>query len=246
MTAPTLEARLAAREKPRRSVAMYQRWNDLAFLHWEVEPDIVQASLPQGLHVDTFDGRAYIGFVPFFMNAIRPRGLPCLPWLSNFLELNVRTYVHDSRGIPGVWFYSLECNQPVAVWVAKTFYKLPYHHAKMHATRDALGIRYSSLRKSAGYRARCDYSIGAKTRLAEPGTLDFWLIERYFLYCTRAGKLFRGQVHHQPYPLSDVALGDYDFTELMPSGFPKFSKSPVHAIASSGVNVEVFGIEQIH
>ncbi len=76
MTAPTLEARLAAREKPRRSVAMYQRWNDLAFLHWDIEPEIVQASLPQGLHVDTFDGRAYIGFVPFFMNAIRPRGLP--------------------------------------------------------------------------------------------------------------------------------------------------------------------------
>jgi uncharacterized protein YqjF (DUF2071 family) len=76
--------------------------------------------------------------------------------------------------------------------------------------------------------------------------LDFWLIERYFLYSARAGKLFRGQVHHLPYPLSDVALGDYDFTDLMPSGFPKFSKSPAHAIASSGVSVEIFGIEQIH
>nr|WP_256199118.1 DUF2071 domain-containing protein [Verrucomicrobium spinosum] len=112
---------------------MYQTWSHLLFLHWEWDAAAIQRTLPSGLHVDTFGGSAWVGLVPFFMRNIRPRYLPAVPWVSYFLELNVRTYVHDDEGRPGVWFYSLDCNQPLAVWTAQTFFHLPYQHARMTA-----------------------------------------------------------------------------------------------------------------
>lgn len=224
---------------------MFQHWDALAFLHWEMEFAAVQATLPPGLTVDTFEGRAYVGVVPFYMNKIRPRGLPCVPWLSHFLELNVRTYVHDSAGVPGVWFYSLDCNQPAAVWLARTFFNLPYHHATMHAPQRSGQIEYCSQRKDGTAHVRCDYSMDHTTRLAEPGTLDFWLIERYLLYSKHAGRLYRGQVHHEPYPLAELSLKNYDFRALTPPGLASFSGEPAHRIASPGVRVEVFGLERV-
>ena len=112
---PTAAQRLAARERPQGFPVMRQRWSGLLFLHWPVEISLIQKRLPPGLHVDTFDGQAWLGVVPFFMQRVRPIGLPPVPWLSWFLELNVRTYVHDDAGNPGVWFFSLDCDQPVAV-----------------------------------------------------------------------------------------------------------------------------------
>ena len=105
---------------------MHHAWRDLLFLHWRVDPERIQRTLPPGLTVDVFDGAAYVGIVPFFMCDIRPRGLPAMPGLSNFMELNVRTYVHDAQGTPGVWFYSLDCNSRLTVWGARRFFHLPY------------------------------------------------------------------------------------------------------------------------
>src|SRR5690606_19660805 len=105
----------------------------LLFAHWHVDPALVQATLPTGLYVDTYEGHAYLGIVPFAMERVRPARLPALPWFSSFLELNVRTYVHDADGRPGVWFYSLDCNQPLAVTYARWRYHLPYQHARMAA-----------------------------------------------------------------------------------------------------------------
>ena len=110
---------------------MRQRWAGLLVLHWPIEISLIQDRLPPGLHVDTFNGQAWIGVVPFFMQRVRPTGLPPVPWLSWFLELNVRTYVHDDAGNPGVWFFSLDCNQPVAVEIARRAFHLPYQHAAM-------------------------------------------------------------------------------------------------------------------
>ncbi|MEI6536644.1 MAG: DUF2071 domain-containing protein, partial [Verrucomicrobiaceae bacterium] len=98
--------RLAARELQPGSPVMFQQWRDLLFLHWEYSAAAIQATLPEGLFVDTFDGKAYLGVVPFFMRKIRPRFLPAVPGISDFMELNLRTYVHDRAGVPGVWFYS--------------------------------------------------------------------------------------------------------------------------------------------
>jgi len=110
---------------------MYQQWRDLLFLHWEYPAAAIQETLPEGLFVDTFGGTAYLGIVPFFMRNSRPRFLPAVPGLSNFMELNLRTYVYDRSGIPGVWFYSLDANQPLAVEIARRIFHLPYRHAKM-------------------------------------------------------------------------------------------------------------------
>jgi uncharacterized protein YqjF (DUF2071 family) len=132
---PTLEDRLAVRDHPAPRPVGFQRWNDLLFLHWKIAPELVQVTLPPGLRVDVHEGAAYVGIVPFFMERIRPAWLPPLPWVSWFLELNVRTYVHDREGHPGVWFYSLDCNQPLAVALARRFFHLPYFNARMRARR---------------------------------------------------------------------------------------------------------------
>jgi uncharacterized protein YqjF (DUF2071 family) len=110
---------------------MRQRWDDLFFLHWEYSTVAIQARLPAGLTVDTFEGKAHLGVVGFRMNAVRPVGLPALPWLSYFNELNVRTYVRDAAGEPGVWFFSLDCDRYPAVAIARWGFGLPYEHAAL-------------------------------------------------------------------------------------------------------------------
>ena len=132
---PTLEQRLSAREGGVGSAVMYQRWSELLFLHWRWEVEDLQRRLPEGLHVDLHEGEAWLGVVPFFMDRVRPRFLPAVPWVSWFRELNVRTYVHDDEGRPGVWFFSLDCEQPVAVRLARWLFRLPYFDAAMKAER---------------------------------------------------------------------------------------------------------------
>src|SRR5947209_9596696 len=134
---PDTAARLAARTpNGERPVVMHHRWEALLFLHWLVSPAEIQQTLPPGLTVDTFEDQAYLAISPFFMRKVRPVGVPPLPWLSEFQELNVRTYVFDERGVPGIWFYSLDCNQPLAVAGARMLSGLPYFNAEMSATFD--------------------------------------------------------------------------------------------------------------
>jgi uncharacterized protein YqjF (DUF2071 family) len=238
-----LEKRLAWRERPNRAVLMHHVWKDLAFIHWTVPPDVIQASLPQGLTVDTWEGQAYLGLTPFFMRRIRPRGLPPVPWLSNFLEMNVRTYVYDAGGNPGVWFYSLDCSQPIAVWLARTFMGLPYRHATMKATREKDGtIAYSSERRGEKAVANLRYRLKPTGTVAAPGTLEFFLLERYLLFTVLRGRLLRGQVHHAPYPVAEVELSALQAANFGPGGVD-FQSAPAHIIGSEGVKVEVFGTE---
>jgi uncharacterized protein len=122
MMKPTLEMRLKMRERPQhRTPVMYETWENLLFLHWEYDPQAIQDSLPKGLYVDTFGGKAYLGVVPFMMRAVRPRLFPFTRGISDFEELNVRTYVYDSTGTPGVWFYSLDAKHYVAGKLARLF-----------------------------------------------------------------------------------------------------------------------------
>ncbi|MBC8149439.1 MAG: DUF2071 domain-containing protein [Verrucomicrobiaceae bacterium] len=149
---------------------MFQRWSELLFLHWEIDPDLVKERLPDHLSVDIHEGKTYLGLVPFFMQKVRPRFLPCAPWLSNFLELNVRVYVHDQHGRPGVWFFSLDCNQPIAVELARRLFHLPYQHASMSA-EPADGFRnYSCLRKGQEPPASYLYRGDGEVQHASPGS----------------------------------------------------------------------------
>lgn len=228
---------------------MYQQWRDLLFLHWEYPADVIQATLPEGLFVDTFGGKAYLGIVPFFMRNIRPRFLPALPRISNFMELNLRTYVYDREGVPGVWFYSLDANQPLAVTVARRFFHLPYEHARMQSGRNANGaILYESVRTGVdGRTQRCLFEYAADARLPEPAadSLEFFLIERYQLFSRSAAGLWRGAVSHKPYPLCRALLANWNEHLLTLNGFAPTQRHPDHVVMSPGVDVRVMGLYEV-
>lgn len=246
---PTESDRLAMRTRPvGRPPVMHQRWQDLLFLHWSYDPSDVQSTLPGGLTIDTFDGKAWVGIVPFFMRDVRPSFCPPLAGVSSFLEMNVRTYVYDQSGVPGVWFYSLDANQWLAVRAARRFFHLPYFESRMKADKDpkTSEIRYMSHRRgtqddvisSFRYRPR------GSTRLAERGTLEFFLIERYVLFTVLAGRPqpWSCRVHHQPYPLMDVEVSEWDEVPLALAGLKRNARGADHTVMSPGVGVEVFAL----
>ncbi|MDJ0974026.1 MAG: DUF2071 domain-containing protein [Planctomycetota bacterium] len=181
-----------------------QTWEQLLFLHWPVEATALAERLPQGLELDTFDGEAWLGVVPFRMAWVRPRGLPPVPPLSFFPELNVRTYV-TRDGMPGVWFFSLEASSRVAVRIARRFFHLPYFDADMSIDADGAQVRYTSQRTHRGAppaEFRGSYAPSGPVDLTKPGTLEHWLTERYCLYAAdEQDVLYRAHIHHEPWPL---------------------------------------------
>lgn len=238
---PTPEQRLAMRDRPEGFPVMRQRWSRLLFLHWPMEPAAIQATLPPGLHVDTFEGKAWAGVVPFYMDAIRPVYVPPMPWISWFLEMNVRTYVHDDAGNSGVWFYSLDCNQPVAVEVARRFFHLPYHHARMKARLEADIVHYRSERRGTGVPTDYVYQPDKReVRMAEPGTFEFFLVERYLLFsASSVGRIHTGRVYHTPYTFTDAECGTWSAEPLRQAGLPMPEVAPASMLYSPGVDVWV-------
>jgi uncharacterized protein YqjF (DUF2071 family) len=227
---------------------MFQKWRELLFLHWEYDPQAIQRTLPPGLHVDTYQGKAYLGLVPFFMGDIRPRFCPTVPGLSNFLEVNLRTYVYDEQGVAGVWFYSLDANQWLAVQVARTFFKLPYFYAKMSAVKNQRGeITYRSWRRGSdpALTSHFRYRASGPVRQAEPGSLEFFLIERYILFAnpTGRGQLSTGQVYHTPYPICQAEAPQWDTQLLTLGGFEPPDRPPDHVLMSPGVAVDIFALQ---
>jgi uncharacterized protein len=239
----TLAARLAERERPTGRPAMFQRWEDLLFLHWKWDADEIQRTLPAGLTVDTFGGDGWLGVVPFFMQAVRPALLPPVPWLSYFLELNVRTYAVDDQGRPGVWFYSLDCNRAIPVWLARNFFHLPYEHATMRATRIEGAVDYLSRRRGAPGASHFAYQPAGATAESPPGSLEFFLIERYRLFAARSGgSIQSGRVRHRPYQISAVTVAEWSTDLLSLNKFSDPERQPDHAVVSPGVSVEIYAL----
>jgi uncharacterized protein YqjF (DUF2071 family) len=229
---------------------MYETWENMLFLHWEYDPQAIQHTLPNGLYVDTFDGKAYLGMVPFLMRDVRPRLFPLARGISDFEELNVRTYVYDRTGTPGVWFYSLDANHYFAGKLARLFFNLPYFHAKMTAEfdPDEKEISFSSYRYGTDptMQTHFRYHAISQPSFAAPGTLAFFLIERYVLFaCSKNNKLYSGRVWHNPYELADVEVSDLDENVLSLDGFLQPSSDANHKIMSHGVDVDVFGLEEL-
>jgi uncharacterized protein YqjF (DUF2071 family) len=247
---PTLDDRLATRVPPPGRPVMHHRWRELLFLHWRYPADALQALLPKGLTIDLFDGEAWLGVVPFFMCNIRPRWCPPVPGISNFQELNLRTYAVDRTGRPGVWFLSLDANQRLAVWAGRRFFGLPYQNARMsHEWNPTSGhVQFLSQRVGSQPRQTCrfDYQPAGPARTADPGTLEYFLIERYWLFAQLTnGVLKRGQVCHDPYEFSDVELRHWDEHLIELAGLPLPGRPPDHAAVSRGVQVKVHKIEPI-
>ncbi len=191
---------------PDRRWVMAQSWHDLLFAHWPVDSDALAALLPPGLTLDTFDGRAWLGVVPFQMSGVRLRGSPAIPGTHAFPELNVRTYVRVGER-PGVWFFSLDAANALAVAVARSWFHLPYFRARMVCEPDGADIVYASERTHSGAAAavfRGRYGPGGPIRVAEPGTLEHWLTERYCLYASSPRGLVRGEIHHARWPLQQA------------------------------------------
>jgi uncharacterized protein YqjF (DUF2071 family) len=238
---PTDPARVADRTAPAGPCVGYQRWHRLLFAHWTVPAAAVQARLPPGLFVDTFAGEAYLGLVPFFMQRIRPRGLPPVPGISWFLEFNLRTYVFDEHGRPGVWFYSLDCNQALAVAVARRWFHLPYEHATMRASMDGDTCDFTSRRRDASAPAdRFTWTVPAPAGNPAPvGSLEFFLAERYrFFTVRRDGAIVTACVRHAPYRLHAATATRWSTTVAGLAGFNP-GGPPVSVLAADTVDVAI-------
>ncbi len=192
--------------------ALTQRWNDVLFAHWPVPPAQLTPLIPDGLQIDAFEGSAWVGVVPFWMDRIKVRGVPPIPGTRSFPELNLRTYVRDAQsGSPGVYFLSLDAGNLMAVAVGRAFYHLPYHWAQIRFERqNERDFVFESQRRlqSSPVEFKARYrGLGPTRKLAEsrPGTLEFFLTERYCLFTVnRAGRPIRADVHHVPWPLEDA------------------------------------------
>jgi uncharacterized protein len=181
---------------------MTQRWTNLLFAHWKVDPRVVASKIPKGLALDERNGGAWIAVTPFVIRRLRFRGLPPIPGVSRFPELNVRTYVTAKDG-PGVWFFSLDAGSPLAVFFARHLYHLPYFAARMAAVTRGGAISYRSSRDEPGQDAEflADYEPVGDPFRAAPGSLEEWLTARYRLYAAEAGKLYRAEIAHEPWTL---------------------------------------------
>ena len=210
----------AAFRRPRGWI-MAMDWDDLLFMHWRADPAALRRHLPAGLELETFDGHAWLGVVPFRMSGVRPRFIPRIPGLHAFPELNVRTYVRRGA-VPGVWFFSLDAANPFAVRGARRFFRLPYFDAEMRAGREGGQVVYASRRThhgapAAGFQAR--YAPAGPAYRAAQGTLDDWLTARYCLYAADPeGNILRCDIHHKPWRLQPARAEVIENTMAAPLG----------------------------
>lgn len=241
-----IKQRLEMRKRPIKTRIMYQEWRHLLFLHWKYDKEKIQKNLPEGLHVDTFEDNAYITIVPFFIQNLRIGKLPSLPFLSNFIEVNVRTYVYDRNGNPGIWFYSLDINSIMATTFARHFFSLPYQNAKLVSKIANNEISISGQRKN---QVTMNFNffpeLNTESFTAEPNSLDFFLLERYALFSFKNNQLYIERIHHSPYLLSPVELKEYKSNLLeikcLQTNSP-FSK--IHYC--SGFDVDFFPLEKLY
>jgi len=193
---------------PDRPWLMAQSWMDLLFAHWPIPPGQLQAVVPPQLQLDTYEGSAWLGITPFRVGALRLRGVPHLPGITSFLETNVRTYT-TVDGKPGIYFISLDAASRLAVAGARRSYRLPYFHARMSSCRDREWVDYRTTRVSGdGSPAALSirYRAEGEHFLAQPGSLEYFLAERYCLYTLdEERRVHRAQIHHPPWPLQPAA-----------------------------------------
>ena len=266
-----LDSYLAERAKRSARPVMFQQWTHLTFAHVRIDPEIIQSLLPPGLEVDTYEGETYMGFVPFAMRRIRPFPLPPSLCYPTFLETNIRTYVH-CNGRPGVWFFSLDASDWLGCRIARSRFALPYFHSKMSleiqdhewvcsgsltsAKMPSVWPRLDADRGQGSYASRTVLTQFGEEVVAEPGSLEFFLAERYTLFsCDREGRLYSGRVWHEPYRVQiaqDPRLAiEADASGLLGSMAP----SPLaerlsdarwdHAMACRGVDVTVWPIQRV-
>ena len=267
---PSLDSRLAIRARPGGIPLMHQCWGKLLFLHWPIAAEMLRPLIPSSLSIDTFDGRAWIGVVPFTMWGIRASFLPPLPGTSAFHELNVRTYVHY-RGVPGVWFFSLDAANSLAVWGARRFYHLPYFNARMSLKQKGNAIEYSSARinddtyaqffsgdadgfsaglnssrfqKLPSARLQTSWEIAEALSPSKPGSIEFFLTERYCLYAYHRSVVCRARIFHEPWSLRMATIDSYQSTMIESVGIAQTEGPPLLHYAES-IAVDIWPLKRV-
>ena len=248
---PCFTELVLAQSRPDTRRVMRQSWQKLLFAHARCDASILAEGLPAGLELQTFDGDAWIGFVPFAMRNIRFGTAP----FPSFLETNLRTYVNHPVHGPGVWFYSLDANSYAGCYGARAQFKLPYCFAGLDLVEGESEVSYYGTRADRqrlprvferpcrDFRYTAEIDLGGELRLAEPESLDFWLLERYRLYAAdRGGRLLTGRVWHEPYRVLEPKGKKLE----LESGDPKFRNLEFeHLRYCPGVEVECFKPEWV-
>jgi uncharacterized protein YqjF (DUF2071 family) len=205
---------------------MRQSWHHVSFIHWSCDPDAVRKLLPRELDLDLFDGECWIGLVPFLITDLTtPRG-PALPWLSHFAETNVRTYVLDALGRPGVWFFSLDAARLLAVLGARLTFGLPYYWAGMQVRADRTLARYSSIRYGSG-RPMSEIAVRIGGPLLEPTPLEVFLTDRFWLFARRRNQAVMAEISHPPWPLQTASIIELRQDLVQAAGLPAPASIPI-------------------
>ncbi|VTS07814.1 YqjF family protein [Tuwongella immobilis] len=227
-----------------------QRWSHLLFAHWPVPAAVLQPLVPEPLVIQEFAGTSWVGIVPFEMSGVTRWPFPPMPGLSAFPELNLRLYV-EYHGKPGVWFLSLDAANAIAVWAARTFFHLPYVHAKMSTQREGEWFHYHSQRYridpplSQPVTVTARYRPIGPVRRAQPHTLEHFLLERYCLFArSPRGRWYCGEIHHHPWPVQS-AEAELDAAQLAAASGIQLDGPPPQLHYCSGVEVAVWDLQRI-
>jgi uncharacterized protein len=221
---------------------MIHHWEWITFMHWRFPVSVLRPLVSPALEIETFDGSAWVGLTPFLMRGVRPPGVPAVPWLSRFPEINVRTYVRDQQGRSGIWFLSLDAARLPAVLAARATYALPYFWSDMRTDiRPGGRVSYRCRRRwpePAGLRCDADVAFGAPLGSAEADELAYFLTARYRLFTVIGGRIAAAEAEHPAWPLRHVDLIHLDQNLLSGAGLPT-SDPPAVVHASTGVAVRV-------
>ena len=231
---------------PEEKCTLYQNWIHLTFMHWEVDAVKLEPYLPEGVEVDFFEGRAYVGVIPFTMEKVRPRMLPWVPFVSTFGEFNIRTYVVKD-GIPGVLFLTLDAQSRITCFHAPRSYGLPYRHAKaVVKVVDDRTYSWNSVRSNGGESLIGTARSSGEVLQAKPGSLEYFLFERYSLYTSHKGRAHRAYTHHLPWNFT-VAEAQVEVNSLLESYNLGIEDplAPEHIHMSSGVEVSTWSVNPL-
>ena len=203
-----------------------QTWTDLLFLHWPIDARQLETRIPPAFELDLHEGQAWVGVVPFQMSNVSLRGVPAMPWASAFPEVNVRTYVR-AGGKPGVFFFSLDAASALAVRTARRLLNLPYFLSDMSLTTSDATVRFASERRQQDATLIATYEpIGERFR-ATPGTLEYFLTERYCLYhVSRSREPYRLDIHHPAWSLQRATADVMRHTLLEAAGLSVDERRP--------------------
>ena len=231
--------RLAMRARPEGKPVMEQNWKQILFLHWPVDPALIQARIPPQLEVDTFEDKGWIGITPFRVSGLHLMSLPPMPGLDSFNEINVRTYVHH-KGKPGIWFFSLDASKLIPVIAARLFYGVPYFSAEIDASQagTSFGVEMTRLtNREVRFKAR--WNKGTRLRDPDAESLAFFLLERYCFFAEMGNSIMITRVYHHPWILDEALVESWESRLINSLGLPEPNREPL-AHFSDGVSTQIW------